>query len=482
VKNGNKEESEDPHSFAGHTPASVAKPAAQPNPDTSLPARSHAQLSPQPPPETTLPATSARPNTTFAALNVPLFRWLWAGSLCSFVSTQMQVIARGWLAHDLTGSNAALGGVLLGFGLPLLVFTPFGGVAADRFSKRLLIQISSITTASTAFALGFAVAFDFIQYWMLIGAAVAQGTVFSFMTPSRIAFTGELVGTKLLPNAVILQQMGMNGTRVFGPSLAGVLIGVPWVGTAGVYFCAGTFTLIALLMSFRLPPGHSLSRKKSGHVMQDLADGLQYMRRRPTLLLLAITSFAVVMTAFPYVAFLPALAKDIFDVGSSGYGLMSAASAIGALSASFFVARIAGGRHSRRIQSIAGTIFGLFVAVLGLVHTFPLSLLVVMCIGASTSTFQSLNNTIVLQQTDLEYHGRVQSLLLLSFSGYGMAALPLGAVGDAIGVQTTLTIMGSTTMVAMFAYILTHRYLSSRPTKEEAAFVIVASSRSSSQA
>ena len=398
------------------------------------------------------PATTRRQTwrrTTFAALDDPEYRRLWIGGLISFLAVQMEFISRGWLAFRLTGSNAGLGAVYLGFGVPMLLLTPWGGVAADRLPKRAVLMGCQFTLAMSSLTVAVAEIFGFLTYPLLIATAVLQGAGFSFLGPARMAFTGELVGRERLGNAVVLQQMSMNGTRVFGPSVAGLLIGIPAFGVGGVYLMTTTLMLTTLWNTSRLPDGRPPEDRDVRSPLHEMGDGVRYVRDRKPILILVLTSLVVVMFAFPYVAFLPTLADRVFDVGSSGYGLMSGASAVGALAASLLIASRAGGPSAVRIQIACGILFGAGVAVLGHAPTFFVGLLIVVLIGAASSGFQSLNNSLVLDRTDLAYHGRVQSLMMLSFSGFGMMALPLGAIADNIGITITMGFMGGIAVVAV---------------------------------
>jgi MFS family permease len=417
-------------------------------------------------------AVPPRGGATFAALRDPTYRLLWAGGLVAFLAVQMEFIARGWLAFELTGSNQGLGAVYLGFGLPMLILTPWGGVVADRLSKRNVIMGCQAALALSSATIAVAVTFDVIAYWMLIASAVVQGAGFSFLGPARMAFTGELVGPARLSNAIVLQQMSMNGTRIFGPSVAGALIGIAVVGVGGVYFLTTALTLVAMGVTFQLPAGRPAAGRPVRSPIGELADGLRYVGSRPLLLLLVLTSFVVVMAAFPYIAFLPALADNVFDVGASGYGLMSGASAVGALAASVFIASRADGPSVWRIQAAAGVLFAIAVATLGFAPSFLVALVVITATGAASSAFQSLNNALVLSNSDPAYHGRVQSLMMLSFSGFGLAALPIGIVADAIGIRVTLLGMGAVALVAMAVYVLLRRRIrrldeQARPTSED---------------
>ena len=396
-------------------------------------------------------------SATFASLENPTYRLLWLGGLVSFLAVQMEFIARGWLAYELTGSNAGLGAVFLGFGVPMLLLTPWGGVAADRLPKRKVLIGCQLTLATSSAALATTVLLDITEYWMLIGAAVLQGIGFSFLGPARMAFTGELVGKDRLANAIVLQQMSMNGTRVFGPSIAGALIGVRAFGVGGVYAVTACLLLVAVSVTFRLPAGNPAPGRPVRSPFEELGDGISYVRRRPLLRLLVLTSFLVVMVAFPYVVFLPVLASEVYDVGSSGYGVLSACSAVGALAASVLIASRADGPTAWRTQAAAGAVFALGVAVLGVSSSYAVGLLAVLVVGAASSGFQSLNNALVLSSSDPAYHGRVQSLMMLSFSGFGIAALPIGLLADAIGVTSTLAGMGAIALLAVVGYVVARR-------------------------
>jgi MFS family permease len=396
--------------------------------------------------------TRAPRGSTFAALEDHGYRLLWLGGLVSFLSVQMQFIARGWLAFDLTGSNAGLGAVYLGFGLPMLLLTPWGGVAADRLPKRRVVMACQLLLAASSGLVAVAITLDVIAYWMLVASAVAQGVGFSFLGPARMAFTGELVPPARLSNAIVLQQMSMNGTRIFGPSLAGALIGVAFFGVAGVFYLTMALTIVALTFTTRLPEGRPAADRPDRSPFGELADGVRYVTQRPILRLLVATSFVVVMFAFPYVAFLPTLAEDRFGMGPSGYGLLSGASAVGALAASLWIASRADRPSAWRVQAVAGAMFAVGVAALGLAPTFAVGLAVMVVTGAAASGFQSLNNALVLANSDLAYHGRVQSLMMLSFSGFGMAAFPLGAMADAVGLRVTMLGMGAVALAAVGLY------------------------------
>lgn len=386
---------------------------------------------------------------TFYSLENREFRLLWMGTLFSFLGMQMQVIARGFLAYELTGKNAALGGVMLAFGLPQLVLGPWGGVFADRLPKRNLIIVTQGVIALNSLWIAILITTGSIEYWHLVAAGVVQGAGFAFMGPARQAFTGDLVGREAIGNAVVLQQLSMNSTRVIGPSIAGVFIGVAFIGIEGVYFVTTFGFILAMLTNLRLPAGNPRPRTTQYSPMHDLLEGVQYIRQRPSISLLILTSFLVVMVGFPYQSFLASIAKDVYDVGPGGLGLLSTVSAVGAVISTVIVATYAGHRRAWFAQPLLAMLFGASLILLSATSNFAFGLMAIFLVGALASSFQSLNNSLTMSMSEDQYHGRVQSISMLSWSLFGIVALPIGIVADHIGLRETLAFQGAIVIFAV---------------------------------
>jgi len=388
---------------------------------------------------------------TFIALGNSQYRIFWFGTLFSFLGMQMQVLARGYLAFDLTGKNGALGLVMLGFGVPQLLLSLVGGVYADRLPKRTTLWVAQSFIAANSAWVAVMIAFDWIEFWMLFVASVTQGIGFSFVGPARQAFIGDLVGREHVGNAVVLQQMSMNATRVVGPSIAGVFIGIQYVGLSGVYMLTTVGFVVACVSLLWLPPGNPKPRAVPRTAIADLRDGLSYVSGRPAILKLILVSFAVVMIGFPYQSFLPSVAKDIYGVGSGGLGALSSATAIGAVVATILVATFADHPRAWYAAPALGCIFGLSLAGLGTTTHFALGFAMLIGVGGFAAAFQSLNNSLTMTYTDPEYQGRVQSMTMLSWSLFGIASLPLGILADRIGIQETLAVMGGLSILTIAA-------------------------------
>jgi MFS family permease len=398
------------------------------------------------------PAAPVRPRS-FAALSHRAYRQLWISGLLVFFAVMSQNIARAWLAREITGTNAGLGGVLMGFGVVMLLATPLGGVAADRLPKRLVIAGSTGLLAVSSGAIGLATAFDAIEYWMLIAASGLQAVGFAFYGPARMAFISELLPDETVGNGIVLGQMSAEAMRVTGPAIAGVLIGALADGTAIVFLVAAVLCIVSLALAAVLPPGDPVEGRPKRSVAGEIVDGVRYVRGHDGLRLLVLTSLGIVIFGFPYIAFLPTVADEIFDVGSSGYGLMSAISAGGAVVAALVTARVTGIARQVRGLSRGAFLFGASLVALAVAPSFPVALLALTIGGAAGLWLQTSNQSLLLGIGEFEFHGRIQSLVMLGFSGFGIAALPLGLLADAIGLRTTFALMGGAVLLiaAVFA-------------------------------
>lgn len=399
------------------------------------------------------PASSS---STFAALEIPAFRRLWIAGLVSFFSVSGQAIARGWLARELTGTNAGLGGVLLAFGIAMLLATPLGGVAADRLPKRLVLIVSELMLAASALWVAIAMSLDAIEYWMLMAASAVQAVGFALFGPARIAYTTAVVGATRLSNAIVLSQMSSEAMRVIGPTVAGIAIGAFTLGLELTFWACGILTLVATGLLTRLPVIPVATEHRERPLAQ-IIDGMRYVRRRRDLLALTACSLAVIMIGYPYMAFLPTVADGMFDRGSAGYGILSATSAVGAVIAGFIAARTADRKEPWTSLTRSGIGFGIGLILIGLSPNFFVVAVVVAVTGGMSLAFQTTCNSMLLRLSAFEYHGRIQAIVMLGFSGFGIVALPLGALADAIGLRPTMLGIGGGVLLVMGAFVLRRR-------------------------
>ncbi|MFM7536138.1 MAG: MFS transporter [Acidimicrobiales bacterium] len=388
-----------------------------------------------------------RSGRTFEALHVASFRRLWLAGVAQFSAIAMESIARGYLAFELTGRNAALGITLLAMGIPMLLLTPIGGVAADRFAKRTVLVVASGLLLGSSVAVAIAVVTDVLAFWMLVAGSVVQGVAYSLLAPARVAFSYELVGRERLGNAILLAQLAMNGTRVVGPALAGLVLGISWLGADAVYLATVALFAVSFGFTLRLPRGAVREHRPTASPWEELRAGVRYVRREPPVLWPVLMAIGMMATAFPYVAFLPSLVDEVFAEGPGWLGVLSTVSAVGAMGVSLVVARIGTDRLGDGSVAAVAALFAASVVALGLAPSIAVATVGVLVAGAGNAAFQALNNSVVLMRSRDEFHGRVQSLLMLGWSAFGIFAFPLGAVADAIGLRATLVGMGAVSLV-----------------------------------
>ena len=210
--------------------------------------------------------------------------------------------------------------------------------------------------------------------------------------------------------------------------------------------------------------------------MADIMDGLRYMRGRPQIAALAMTSLLVLTIGFPYQSFLASVVLGEYGATKAAIGWLSSAGAVGGVVATVWVASITNSRKVWMIQPLMGVLFGFTVMALGASPNLVTGLLVMLFVGATGAAFQTLNTSLTMALADHEYHGRVQSLTGLGWSFFGIAALPIGFVADHLGLRETLVLMGALCVVSVLAVELVaksrnvarDRHLSTVPVAREA--------------
>ena len=390
---------------------------------------------------------------TFSSLSNDNFRLLWVSMLFSFTSLHMSFTAQGFLTYELTGTAKSLGLVGLGWGIPQLAFSLVGGVAADRLHKRWLVVFSMLVMAVTSLVTAVLIQTDVINVWQIFGLALVSGTVFAFFVPARQAWIPELVSQEQLMNAVALNSSAFTAMSIVGPGLAGALIAVPFIGLTGVYYLMAASYAVAVLLLARIPGGGPVAGRTYVHPYRSMMDGLRYVRRHPVLPVLLVMGFVPIVVGMPYRTLFPVFAREVYGVGSVGLGVMGLATGLGALVGSLGVASLAPGSRRSAIQVVAGLGFGVTLIAFAAAPALALGLLALLFVGLMSNSYWALNGTMVLASSDPEYYGRVQSIYMLSWSVQAFAGLPIGALADLLGVQTTVAGVGVTLVVALAAIV-----------------------------
>ncbi|MEZ4521172.1 MAG: MFS transporter [Thermomicrobiales bacterium] len=393
------------------------------------------------------------------------YRLLWTGTVVTQVGQWMQQVAIGWLVLELTDSASFLGIVGFARGVPMLILALPAGVMADRFDRRKLLMAFQGGGAFVAVLLAALVVFDWIQPWHVIVLSILGGAVMAFIAPTRQAMVPGVVPRDLMANAIAMNSAGQNATRIVGPSLAGVLIST--VGT-GICFVAQALGFVwALVMSFQLRVPPVVQERARAGIRENITDGLSYIKDSSTLSGLMIMAAVPILLAQPYMQMLPVFARDVLDVGSSGLGLLMAASGAGALAGALLYG--AYGDKIRRqgmfqVATAAG--FGIVLAAFALSPWFPLSLVLVGLTGGISAIYMAANNTVIQMTVDDAYRGRVMSVYMMTWGMMPFGTLPMGILSDILGAPAAVAGQAilSTAVVLFAAYRLPRLRDLERPT------------------
>jgi MFS family permease len=392
--------------------------------------------------------TAPRFLQAFKSLSTPGFRTLWIGMFFNVASMQINIVARSWLAYDLSGSALVLGIVALARGLPQILFSPLGGVAADRFDKRKVLIISQSILCLLALVNAVLVQTGVITVWHLIVIGLFQGIVFPFTMPTRQALIPQLVSTDDLPNALAMDSAGRNLNRVLAPSLAGILIA--WHPTIAFYAIAFLY-LVSAVTLLGLPTTAS-TVNPSRTAVQQMLFGFRYIVDRRRLLILIGMAFLAVTLGMPFQQMLPVFQAVVLNVGPEKLGFMYAAVGAGALVGSLIIAYRSDDPRRQRYQLIAGVLFGVLLIPFALSRDLSLSLAMLFLVGMCSEIFMTINRMLVLLNTDNRLYGRVMGTYAMTFSLMPIATLPIGALTDAVGAPRTVA--GAGFLLALAVLIL----------------------------
>jgi MFS family permease len=391
--------------------------------------------------------------STFSALRERDFRLLWIGTVASYVAFFMSTIVQSVVAFELSGTNRAVGAVVFAQGLAMAALGPLGGAFADRWPKRRILALSQTWSALVFAALASMLATGTLTPTRLAAGALLLGASLSFLAPARQALTAEIVSGRVRGNAIALNQVALTGSQLLGPACAGALLASP-LGPAGAYATMAALYALAAAMLALLPDSRRSDAART-HVFADLADGLRYVWTHRRLRVLVLFFVSVVMTGFPYVTVLPGLVENELGRDADTISGLYLLSATGGLGASLVAARLADSRLAQPLFVAMAGIFATALAALSVVPSYGAAGTAMLFVGTGFGGLQSLNGAVIVRACEPAYFGRVFSLTLLAFAGFGLMGLPIGLLADALGERGVLRAMAAG--VALVAVIVALR-------------------------
>ncbi len=383
---------------------------------------------------------------TFRSLRNRNYRLYAAGGVISNTGTWMQRVAQDWLVLRLSGNDGVALGITTGLQfLPMLLFGPWGGTLADRYSKRKLLMLSQGFMAFVGAVLGMLDLLDVVQVWHVFVLAFLLGVGTAVDNPTRQSFVIEMVGRDDVPNAVGLNSASFNLGRVTGPALAGLLIVL--IGTGPVFLInAVSFGAVIFALS-RMRVADLSPAPRAARGRGQILEGIRYVRGRPDLLVILAVVFFVGTFGLNFQMTTALMATEVFDKGAGQYGLLGSIMAIGSLSGALLAARR--GRPRLHLLIFAAVAFGLLEVIAGLMPTYPLFAIALIPVGVTSLTFITSANAMMQLAVDPVMRGRVMALYMaVFFGGTPIGAPAVGAVAEAFGARWALIIGGLVSAVA----------------------------------
>ncbi len=387
----------------------------------------------------------------FSSLSVPNYRLYWSGMFISLTGNWIQTVALSWLVFQLTNSAFLLGVVGFLSSIPIFLFSLFGGVIADRMNKRNVLLFTQVVFMALAFILAILTQIKLITPSQIMLIAVLNGTIMAFDAPSRQAMVVELVGKKHLMNAIVLNSVAFNSSRIIGPALAGIFVAS--IGMSGCFYInALSFiaVIIALLFINITKVGDTFG--KGAGAIADLKEGLMFIRDNPLILILVAMIGIMSLFGTSYVILMPIFANDILKVGVKGLGILMSSAGIGAVIASLVLARLGDFKYKGYLLTVSSLVFSLSLILFSFSRSYLLSIISLILMGWGNVSLFALVNTILQSTVKDEFRGRVMSVYMFTFAGMmPFGNLISGALASKTGAPFAVMLGGAICLVLFLA-------------------------------
>nr|WP_288334733.1 MFS transporter [Cloacibacillus porcorum] len=356
----------------------------------------------------------------FSSLKHRDFRIFWIGQCVSLMGTWMQRTALIWLVYTMTDSPFLVGLVGVAQFLPMLLFTLFAGAVVDRFPKRKILIVTQSLLMLQAFALAMLAFFNSEQYWQLLLLCAFLGITTTIDMPARLSFFADLVGKEDVMNAVSLNSSIVNLARIIGPAVAGIVM---MKFGAAVCFLINALSFLAVIYSLtRIETKDSVAPPQKRNMLEEVKEGLAYIKNDETLYLNAVFLAIVSTFAMNSEVIIPVFAKTVLGMGAGAYTKLLSAAGAGSLAGAVTMASLSK-KGVRKWILLVGAAATLSVQVLmAIAWNYALALLFVAMIGFFNLVFLNAGNSIFQVYAPDKYRGRVMSV----YSFLTQGSLPVG--------------------------------------------------------
>ena len=361
---------------------------------------------------------------------------MWFGACASTIGTFVQQFAQSWLVYDLTKDPFYLGLDLFLGQLPIMLFSLFGGVFADRLDRRKMLLASQYIQMACAFTLSILFAMHLVHVWMILSLSFVVGIGQSFGGPAYSALLPTLVEKEDLSNAIAMNSIQFNLARIVGPTLGGLaytLLGATWC------FALNGVSYLAVIASLFLIHTKFIPVKTQESVLTSMKQGIQFIREKQGMSALVILAFCTTLFGFSLNGFLPVFVKTIFHRGPETYTLLLVCSGAGSITGALTVAASEKMKGKSRLTLLILMALGLLTAGFATSRWLPLSCVLMFFAGLAIMASASFMLSLAQLMATNAMRGRVMSVYNLAFrAGIPLGALALGRLIPSFGVTKSL--------------------------------------------
>jgi MFS family permease len=388
---------------------------------------------------------------TFSALRYRDIRLVWIGAFTSTIGTWMQTMAQAWVVYRMTDSALLLGfDAFLGTG-PMLLFSLFGGVIADRVERRKIMLMSQYFQMAFAIVLAVLIWTQTIKIWHIFLISFLTGSVQSFSGPAYASLLPLLVKREDMPNAIAMNSMQFNLARVIGPAIGGIAIEVWGAATCFAINAFSFLPIILAYMAIKSPDIRGEKHERKG-MIAEMRQGFAFVSGRRALIVLTFLAFAGTFLGMPMLTLFPVVAKTIFAGGAKAYSHLLVTYALGSVLGALYVAASSHRARKGEVALMMQLGFATLLVAFAFSRRFPLSLAIAFCAGTCIVGVISLYSSLVQLATTDAMRGRVMSIFMLAFrGGMPLGSLVAGWVAQRWSITAALAVNG--TILAFIALL-----------------------------
>ncbi len=390
---------------------------------------------------------SAWSANTFAALGHRQFRILFYGTLFATLAYMMMMFTMGIVAEELSGTNAAVGMIAFAIGLSMFFLSPFGGVVADRINRKWLIVLGQGAGALLLAVIGLLLVAGLLTMPIFFILSLFLGSTFVFMSPARQAFTADIVGPRLVANAIVLSQMSHMWGQPFSPFIASILVKTP-LGPGGTYIVMATLVFVGVatvaLMRYRrvTAPVDASAPLQKRSVRRDMGAGAVYVWRRPQLRFMMLLLVATIVVGSVFRIVLPRYMVEVLDRAPADQGVLLLTYGLGAAAAGLIIAGIATSRWAWPVLLAMIALMGAGHFLLAGASSFGHATIALAIMGPGLQGPMMLLQANIMMNTEPAYYGRVMSFTMMAWGLQMLISLPIGFVADFIGEREVMVMLG----------------------------------------